>query len=289
MMLFSANYATSIGRKAVNQDAVFVHTIGEKNNIGAFMVLCDGMGGFSHGEYASASVLQAFTGWFYACLPALQQQSYHTSALREQWQALIEEQHRSLCLYGMENGSPMGTTVCAILLYGGAYYAMHVGDSRIYEISAGGARQLTKDHSWVQSAVDQGLLTPEQARVDKRRNRLTQCVGSGNMPVPDFCGGRLREKSVYLCCCDGFYHELLPEELVRLFMPAEKADDAEKLRRQLESGIQTVLERGEKDNVTAGAVYAAPKLSFSWVKKLLRADAKEMPANDDGEEGTMML
>ena len=76
---------------------------------------------------------------------------------------------------------------------------------------------------------------------------------------------------------------------MRLFMPAEKADDAEKLRRQLESGIQTVLERGEKDNVTAGAVYAAPKLSFSWVKKLLRADAKEMPANDDGEEGTMML
>lgn len=268
-MIFSANYATNIGHKAVNQDSIFVHTIGEKNEIGAFMVLCDGMGGLSHGEYASASVLQAFSGWFYDMLPQMQQSNFQIDTLKEQWTCILKKQHQALYQYGMENHERIGTTICAILLYGNEYYTLNVGDSRIYEIYPGHAHQLTKDHSWVQSAVDQGLMTPEQARVDKRRNRLLQCVGSGRIPVADFSCGRIYPEAVYLVCCDGFYHELSEKELIELFATGKKINTAEKLRKKLEYSIQIVLKRGEKDNITAGAVYTNHAVLSGCLKNLL--------------------
>lgn len=256
-MTFVANYTTNIGRKAVNQDSIFVHTIGNQDEIGAFMVLCDGMGGLAHGEYASASVLQAFSGWFYDSLPSLlQNEPLLPETIQVQWESLLEAQHRSLLLYGSQNGEHIGTTVCALLLYGGRYYAFHVGDSRLYAISQTGIQHLTKDHSWVQNAVDQGLMTPEQARVDRRRNRLLQCVGAGPMPVAGFSYGKLHLGTVYLTCCDGFYHELPDEELQQLFAPFFDGCCAESIRLQLEQVVQTVLGRGETDNITAGAVYA---------------------------------
>lgn len=66
------------------------------------------------------------------------------------------------------------------------WYCVHVGDSRLYEIAADTARQLTRDHSLAAEAVEQGFMTREEGEKDKRRSVLTRCIGACPETVAEY-------------------------------------------------------------------------------------------------------
>ena len=142
----------------------------------------------------------------------------------------------------------MGTTLTAMLITQQRYSIVNVGDTRAYEI-AEQLRQLTKDQTVVANEVRQGILTPEEARRDPRRNVLLQCVGASEEVYPDFFFGETRDNVVYMMCTDGFRNELNDEELFAYLHPGHLTS------REMSAAYERTLidmakQRQEKDNIS---------------------------------------
>lgn len=245
---------TDVGtRKKTNQDAVAIKAA--KCNYGEIVmgIICDGLGGLSSGEVASSHVLKKFTEWFELVLPTILGKKDFDEIVRSQWTQMVVLANDRLSEYGSEREISLGTTISAILLFNGKYYIVHVGDSRIYQISNDGLTQMTNDHSFVAREVALGHLTPEQARVDKRRNVLLQCVGATPRIEPDFLSGKLPKEAVYMFCSDGFRNKLTEEEISEGFRP-RNLTSAEVVNNRCALLIDTVKLRHETDNITAGVI-----------------------------------
>ena len=124
---------------------------------------------------------------------------------------------------------------------------VHVGDSRIYHISSR-LEQLTLDHTFIAREISKGTMTIEQAKTDKRRNLLLQCVGASKVVEPDVLTGRTN-KGVYLLCSDGFRHEITETEMFESLNPINLMNK-EAMHSNAKYLIEQVKTRGEKDNIS---------------------------------------
>ena len=149
-MEYIATYHTDVGtRKETNQDSLAIKVVNTKEGNVAFAIVCDGMGGLAKGEVASKEVIEAFCTWFDDTLvDEIQNGTFTEQNLVKQWDDIIQTQNRRLGAYGEENHLQLGTTVSAILLYKDQYYIVHVGDSRVYELTKT-AKQLTNDQTFI--------------------------------------------------------------------------------------------------------------------------------------------
>jgi protein phosphatase len=200
------------------------------------IALADGIGGMPAGELASGIVVRT--------LAALDEDPAGTdalSALRRATEAANQEILEVSESDAANDG--MGTTATALLLSGDQLALMHVGDSRAYMQRGGELCQLTKDHTFVQSLVDQGLLTPDEARHHPRRSVVTQALqGLEYQPTlelqPAKPGDRL------LLCSDGLSDFVSDEAIGRTLRSyPDVAQCAEQL-------VKLALEAGTADNVT---------------------------------------
>ena len=168
-MDFLISATTDVGLvKETNQDSLSVKTIHTPRGKMAFAVLCDGMGGLSKGEVASASLVRAFDQWVLSRLPDLSRGPMEDRVVRVQWEEIIEEQNRKIGQYGTDHGVRMGTTAAVLLLTQTRYYILNVGDCRVYEIGSQ-IRQLTHDQTLVAQEVAKGILTEEAARTERSK------------------------------------------------------------------------------------------------------------------------
>jgi serine/threonine protein phosphatase PrpC len=251
------NYIISAGtdagtEKDINQDSLFVRAIKTGRERMVLAVICDGMGGLSKGEAASAALVGAFTDWMNAELPALAAGHIEDGAVRERWEALIARGNAEIMAYGRRNGIALGTTVAAMLITDERYYILNVGDCRVYEI-ADGLFQITSDQTVVEREIALGRMTREEADGDPRRNVLLQCVGASKSVIPDFFFGETKRGAVYMLCSDGFRHELTPRELGDALAPGRVAG-AEAMKAALERLIELNKRRGERDNISVIAI-----------------------------------
>lgn len=206
------------GRKK-NQDSLLLkHAVWGEEQVLLAMV-CDGMGGLMRGEVASAALIRSFSGWFEQRLPGLLRLPSADQELFRSWERLLQDMNRRIGLYGERHHFQIGTTATAMLFAGKAYYIMHVGDSRAYEIGKN-IRQLTQDQTLVQQEVEYGFLTRAEAAGDTRRNVLLQCVGASKHVRPVCKKGRLRRNTVYMLCCDGFRHMIDRREIKKGLCPS---------------------------------------------------------------------
>lgn len=252
-MEFVVSASTDIGlRKETNQDSVTVKIA--QTNIGkvCIAVLCDGMGGLSKGELASAELVTAFSDWFTSRLPLLIQEGLEDGILRAEWTELISNMNLKIQSYGCRCGIQLGTTVTALLLTQTRYYIVNVGDTRAYELTNEIVR-ITEDQTYVQNEVRKGNMTPEEARVHPQRNVLLQCVGASDTVFPDMFFGEARPGSVFVLCCDGFRHEITEDEIFSALNPAE-LPDAAAMKRNCEYLIELNKSRQENDNITVAVV-----------------------------------
>lgn len=250
-MNFIISTATDIGTtKSTNQDSfnacVYNTAIGKI----AFAVLCDGMGGLSKGEVASASLVNAFKKWGDNRLPILCVNGITEDNIRMEWTNIVTEYNEKIKVYGKKCGlaSGLGTTVTAILLAGTRYYIINVGDTRAYEISES-VKVLTRDQTVVAHEVELGNLTPEQAENDSRRSVLLQCVGASDEVYPDLFFGNIKPNSIYMLCSDGFRHEITAGEIYNSLNPAVMTD-ANKMKQNMQALIDINKQRHERDNIS---------------------------------------
>lgn len=254
-MEFRATYNTDIGiRKNTNQDSLAIRIIDSPVGQIAFGIVCDGMGGLSKGELASKEVIMAFCEWFDQSFQRMiLDGSFTVAALRREWDNIIQEQNQRLGRYGAENNLMLGTTISAILMVKDEFYIVHVGDSRVYEMSVDGVRQLTNDQTFVAREIAMGRMTPEQAKTDPRRSVLLQCVGASKVVEPDFVKGHLKKDAVYLLCSDGFRHQISDEEMVEKVGPEACASE-EEMKYGCVYLTELVKNRRETDNITVAII-----------------------------------
>ena len=253
-MHFTATADTDIGiSKKTNQDSILIKHAKADGEEVLLAVICDGMGGLAKGELASATVIRAFSKWFDEELP-FELENLDMQVIGAKWSLLLKELNSKILEYSQRNGiEGTGTTFSGILFSGDQYVIGHVGDTRIYHIGSG-ITQLTEDHTFVAREIKRKNMTPEQAKTDKRRNLLLQCVGASKVVEPQVICGKT-EKGVYLICSDGFRHEIEEAEIYESLKPVNLTNK-DTMHNKAKYLIEQNKNREEKDNISVLLVKA---------------------------------
>lgn len=188
------------------------HDIFLKTPNGDAFVVCDGMGGHVGGAVASSTAVRSIKEY-------LEKEKYPNPI-----QALDGAlQFANQQILGYANEHPelkgMGTTACIVLFQGDEVWIAHVGDSRIY-LYLGKEKQLhriTKDHSYVQTLVDSGEITDDQAEHHPNKNRILKALGVSLKLEPTFNYGNKpilsKNDDVFLICSDGL-SGMIPDKTI---------------------------------------------------------------------------
>lgn len=144
-----------------------------------------------------------------------------------------------------DGGEESGTTLTALLWTGSKLALVHIGDSRAYLLRDGELFRITHDHSVVQSLIDEGRLTEEEAESHPQRALLLKALGtSGAPPEPDLRVREARDGDRYLVCSDGLTR-VIPDALIKELLAA--GSDPEAVVRSL---IGAANAAGGPDNVS---------------------------------------
>jgi len=174
-------------------------------------LVADGMGGRSGGRKASDQVLMTAQQLFERFSP----DADDPQTLLKQ---LVEEAHTVIRLTAVSAEQEPHSTIAAFLvLPDGTCQWVHSGDSRIYHIRAGRLMHRTQDDSYVQTLVDKGLLTPEQAHNHPQSNVLVSCLGTEAAPIPNIhTVPALQAGDTFMACSDGVWHYFSERELAQI-------------------------------------------------------------------------
>lgn len=218
---------------------------------GALLVVADGMGGMNAGEVASQIAIDTVRDLFTPDrLKGISLQD--SNAVNSYLTAAVAEADRRIKVTAASHPEThgMGTTIVIAWLIGGWLYVAWCGDSRAYVYnSVCGLRRLTKDHSYVQSLVDIGKLTDEQAFDYPQSNIITRCLSDSKsqaeaetLPAPY----QVADGDIILLCTDGLsgmIRDRQTEEILRSQPPKDLTLTAKAL-------IDSALRGGGADNVT---------------------------------------
>lgn len=245
--------ATDVGiAKDTNQDSFGVKTVETQLGKMTIAIMCDGMGGLSKGEVASATVVDAFHKWILHKLPSLCETGITDNIIRNDWTEIIQTCNRRISSYGKNIGINLGTTLAVIMLTETRYYIVNIGDSRVYEI-LDKVSLLTKDQTVVAKELEAGILTEEQAKNDPRRSVLLQCIGASEVIEPEYFFGTTKKDAVYMLCSDGFRHEITDEEIFQYLNPGVMYD-ARQMKQNMDTLIDINKQRQEKDNISVVSI-----------------------------------
>lgn len=233
--------------KHTNEDSVIVkHAVYDGKEI-VMAAICDGMGGLAKGELASATVIRTFQTWFDQKLP-YEIKTISMPKVAEVWSQMLKELNRKMGRFGEKAHISLGTTCTAVFFYGDEYAVTHIGDTRFYVLGSK-ARQLTTDQTYIAREISRGTMTPAEAKTDKRRNMLLQCVGASSKILPEVLTG-IVEPGAYLLCSDGFRHQISEKEIYDSLNPINLFNK-DAMHSNIRYLMETVKERQERDNISA--------------------------------------
>ncbi len=249
--------------KRTNQDSVLVkHAIYGNEEI-VMAIVCDGMGGLSKGELASATVVREFDDWFTKELHR-ELKVFDADIVGNKWILLLKRLNVRIQEYGKEHGEKLGTTFTGVLFVNNQLVAVHVGDTRLYYID-NLVEQMTEDHTFVAREVLSGRLTLEQARTDKRRHTLLQCVGASKMIEPQIICEEVKQ-GIYMLCSDGFRNRLTEKEVLDMF-GERKMEDENQIKSYIRQLVELTRKRGEKDDISVILIKVNGEKRFIWKDK----------------------
>lgn len=198
-------------------------------------VLADGMGGRSGGRKASDQVIMTAKQLFDRFAPAVDDAE---DALRQ----MVQEAHMVIKLTAISSEEEPHSTLAVYLIKpDGSCYWAHAGDSRIYHFHDKQLIKRTKDHSYVQTLVDRGELTEQQAQVHPQSNVLMGCLGSDkDPPTVTHHIDKLAVGDCLMSCSDGLWHYFSDMELGSILaaLPPREASEflIEKARSRARGG-----------------------------------------------------
>lgn len=239
MQIFSK---TDRGRvRTDNQDAYFAGKITDDS---VFAVVCDGMGGANAGNVASELAVRHISEYVIRSYRDGMDMTDTEKTLKN----AIVSANISLYDKAVNNAelAGMGTTAVAAFVKDGTAVIAHVGDSRIYLVN-GEIKQLTRDHSVVQSLIESGKITPEDAKVHPRKNVITRALGAEEDVAVDSDCINLSDGDTLLLCSDGLTNFLDDKDILTVFQNNDISAVAERL-------VETANENGGGDNITVVTV-----------------------------------
>lgn len=211
---------------------------------GVLAAVADGIGGHSAGNVASNLALNIIS----------RELSLTDKAMTGQ-DAIYNILNNSVVLasktiYDMSLGSAdlsgMGTTVAGLYFFRDTVYTFHAGDSRIYRIRHGGLLRMTKDHSYIQTLIDLGNISEEDAKTHPQRHRIANYLGGGidacQLEITDRFG--FFEGDLFLVCSDGLTEMLEDSQILEILK--NKSPVGEKANML----ICAANESGGDDNIT---------------------------------------
>lgn len=213
-----------------NQDSVLCLS-GQVNGVrAALFAVADGMGGLSHGAWASRLITEQLVLWWNQELPQMARAGCDKEEdIRELLDQAVWEMNRAIFSLRTEKGFRCGSTLSLLFFHGDRYQILNLGDSRVYLLRGGRLKQMTKDQSLAAQMVREKRLTEEEAEHFGKRNVLTMCVGMYEKAQGQWGAGPLMAGDTFLLCSDGLY-EPLGEDAIRQILAdrewtvAEKAD-----------------------------------------------------------------
>lgn len=202
----------------------------------AVLVVADGMGGARAGEVASQIA---------ADFVLAGGRDLGSAASPDDLRRIVESANHIVHQESIANPEHhgMGTTCTAMIVREREALFAHVGDSRAYLIHAGTIRQLTRDHSLVAQLVEFHHLTPEEAKVDPRRNVVTRSLGVGPTVEVDTGMTSVENGDTLLLSSDGLHGLVEDDELLA------HASDSD-LDRACGALVDLAKARGGHDNIT---------------------------------------
>jgi PPM family protein phosphatase len=229
ILMIEFGHGTHVGlRRTRNEDTYYADAA-----LGLFLV-ADGMGGHQHGEVASALARDSV-------VEGVRQGQSLAQAVHGAATQVLERAQR------YDDALPMGSTIAAIRIFEQNYEVVWVGDSRIYQWK-NGLRQISHDHSLVQSLVEAGLIDELQARRHPQRNVLTQALGittPGQLHI-SMAKGALAPGMSFLVCSDGLTEEVSDNAIADIVGRQDLA--AQECTDHL---LLAALDNGGSDNITA--------------------------------------
>jgi PPM family protein phosphatase len=252
-----------------------------------FAVLADGIGGHRAGEVAAELAVN------HLMQAVARSDGRHIRQTIED--AVIEASEAIAAHAGSnENLQGMGSTCATAWIVGDKLHTAYVGDSRIYLIRSGRIQQLTVDHSWVQEAIDKGVLTPEAARQHPNVHVIRRYLGSPTPPEPDFRlklfndegdqhaennqGLQMMPGDTLLLCSDGLTDLLWNDEILEVIRSKPTLKEASKAL------IEMANSRGGHDNITVVLISVPPNF-----KLVIRKNVNWMPWIIGGVVGAVLL
>jgi len=231
---------TDVGlRRHENQDTFAVEQ-GEKLLIA---VVCDGMGGAEGGQIASSLAVETFMQEIRALLRA----DMTARQLRELASFCVAKANTAVYQHALQEPAyqGMGTTLVSAVAGERDAVICNIGDSRAYLIHNGEMTRITHDHSVVQTLVENGDITAEEARTHPNRNLITRALGPDETTLCDAFDVSFAHGDKILLCTDGLVVTATDEEICRIVCADKRAEE------KLDDLIALAKAQGAPDNVTA--------------------------------------
>ncbi|ADB29192.1 protein serine/threonine phosphatase [Kribbella flavida DSM 17836] len=231
-MTLSLDYAalSDVGRvRRNNEDSAYAGP--------HLLLLADGMGGAAAGEVASAAAVQVLRRLDTATITGEDMIEALAGAVHranERLSELVEEDPER---------EGMGSTVTALMFDGEQLGLAHLGDSRAYRMRDGRLQQLSHDHTFVQSLVDEGRISQEEAFTHPHRNLILRVLDGRPDSDPDLQMLDVQAGDRLLLCSDGL-PDYVNDDVIAAAMADGTPDSV------VVDLITHALEAGSNDNVT---------------------------------------
>lgn len=229
---------TNVGTvRSNNEDTYLICENRLKDNL---FLIADGMGGHNAGEIASAMASRTIKDMF----SAIDKEVDYNEFLRDAIQFANDKVYKSSLMYSQYNN--MGTTLSVLIISKDKIYIGHVGDSRIYYLTDNTIQQLTKDHTLVQTLIDNGSISKEEAKTNNYRNVLTQAIGTSRKVTISLIESKipLRKEIKFLLCSDGLTEGVEDEVIHKIMISSGE------LNQKLEKLMDIALNSKSRDNIT---------------------------------------
>lgn len=254
MLLYCGKSDVGMRRK-INQDSFEAMPIWDDDAL--LLIVCDGMGGHKAGEIASKTAVERFCAVVASRPCKSEDPVIRADNIKNTLVAAVKEANETVYRLSMscDEYHGMGTTLVAAIVSRGMLYVVNIGDSRLYLITRHEAKQITRDHSFVQFLIQTGQITPEEAKNNPRKNVITRAVGVGSKTEVDFFNINLRKwgSGYILLCTDGLTNYLDDGILFDLiFQSREKVRPTpeQELSRKADSLVSFANKSGGSDNIT---------------------------------------
>lgn len=193
------------------------------DNTSPFFVVCDGVGGSEKGEVASSTVCQSIAD-------SLKDRDWRKAFNDNDVKMILEKAYKALAKTSTSANRDMATTLTFLAFHGNGCMAVHLGDSRIYQIRPDeGIIYRSDDHSLVNAMLRSGNITPDEFDNHPQNNIITRCISANGeryaptvLNIHDVAYG-----DYFLLCTDGVVHSISENELIEVL--SSSLTDEEKI------------------------------------------------------------